>query len=241
MQTTVERCLETGVVTLRFDGDLCRATAPAVRTAIAKAAAECPTAVVVDLSGLSSDDPASFSVFASATFKAESDWGVPLLLYGARPEVCRGIGTYRSFVSLYEDRALAMTAMRAYVPRWVRQRLAPEPGSATAARALVGDACLMWSLPHVRDTARLIVSELASNAILHAGTDFDVTAAHTGRYLRIAVRDGSPAVPRPGPPPEVDHPEPGWGLRVVEAASTHWGTMPLSAGKVVWALLTTVR
>ncbi|BCJ39411.1 ATP-binding protein [Actinoplanes ianthinogenes] len=241
MQTTVERCLETGVVTVRFEGELDRTTAPEVRTALGKAAAECPTAVLVDLSALERVEPASFSVFATATFKAESDWGVPLLLYAARPDVRKDLATYRSFVALYDDRALALAAMRAYVPRWICEHLAPVPGSAAAARGVVGDACLMWGLPRLRDRARLIVSELASNAILHAATDFSVTAVCTGRYLRIAVQDRSSQMPLRMPKPAVDHPQPGWGLRVVEASSTHWGALPLTSGKIVWALLTTGR
>ncbi|WIM93128.1 hypothetical protein ACTOB_005095 [Actinoplanes oblitus] len=237
----VERCLETGVVTVRFQGVLNQSTAPGVHNTLSKLAAECPAAIVVDMSALDQVDKACFSVFATATFKAEQDWGVPLLLYAARPEVSRVIGTYRNFVALYEDRSLALAAVRAHVPRWVRERLAPYPDSVRTARGLIGDACLRWDLPHVRDAARLIVSELASNAVQHTGADFDVTAAYTGRYLRIAVQDRSSARPRRMTGPAAEHLEPGWGLRVVEAASTHWGYLSVPTGKIVWSLLTTDR
>jgi hypothetical protein len=91
----------------------------------------------------------------------------------------------------------------------------------------------------------LVASELAANAIRHAATAFELTAGYTGRYLRIAVRDGSPAMPRTAdlPPPAGDVPPPvsGRGLRLVGATSRYWGTTRIPGGKIVWALLKTNR
>jgi anti-anti-sigma factor len=241
VRTTVEHSVETGVVAIRFDGELSPATVSTVRTALGKAAAECPAAVVVDLSGLEQADRSSLGVFATATCRAEADWGVPILLCAPTPAVCRNLGGYRGFLSLYNDQTLALPTVRACVSRWLWERLTPTPGSAAAARALAGEACLRWNLRHLREPARLIASELASNAIMHAGTNFDVTAAFTGRYLRIAVQDRSTAMPRSiarvasdGSGTEL---APGWGLRAVEAASSRWGATRLPTGKIVWSLV----
>ena len=243
MKTTVEHSAETGVVTVRFVGELSPATVTTVRTTLGKAAAECPAAVVVDLSALEQADRSSLGVFATATCRAEADWGVPILLYAPTPAVCRSLGGYRGFLSLYEDRQLALSTVHACTSRWLWKRLAPVPASAAAARALVGEACLRWDLPHLREPGRLIASELAANAILHAETDFDVTAAHTGRYLRIAVQDRSPAMPRSIPRigPDGSVLAPGWGLRAVEAASSRWGVTRLPTGKIVWSLVAALR
>jgi anti-anti-sigma regulatory factor len=234
MRTTAERSLETGVTTVRLTGDLTRTTMTTVRSAIAKAAAECPTAVVVDLSGLGRKGPVPLSVFASATYQSLVAWGVPVLLCGASPDIHRELRAFRSFIALYDDHWRAVTAVRAYVPRWMRRHLAPVPASAAAARVLLGEACSAWNLDHLRETARLVASELAANAIRHADTDFDVTVSFTGRYLRIAVHDGSVARPRLT---ETPHAESGRGLQIVRAVSTHWGTVRVRGGKIVWALL----
>jgi hypothetical protein len=65
-----------------------------------------------------------------------------------------------------------------------------------------------------------------------------VKLARRSRYLHVAVRDGIPAEP------VLDAPPPGsvrrgHGLVLVESVATHWGTLPTSDGKVVWATLTT--
>jgi len=241
MRTTTERDLDAGVTTVRLYGELTRTTVTTVRAAIGKAAAECPTAVLVDLSGLSPESSAGLTVFAAATYQAQQMWGVPVLLYAAPPQIRGNLRGFRGFVALYEDRWQAATAVRAYLPRWVRQHLPASPSSPATARALVSDACLIWRLPQLRDGARLVISELVSNAVQHAGTDLDVTAAYTGRYLRIAVQDGTRTVPRPidaVPVRSAIMPAgSGRGLRAVDAFSTHWGVTRLPDGKIVWALM----
>jgi anti-sigma regulatory factor (Ser/Thr protein kinase) len=164
-----------------------------------------------------------------------------VLFYAPTPQVRKYLGAFRALVSLYDDRRHALTALHAHVPRWIRQRLMPVPTAAAEARGVLDEACLIWSLGHLRDTARLVASELAANAIRHAATAFELTAGYTGRFLRIAVRDGSPAMPRGGgiPPPDDDlrPPESGRGLCLVEAATANWGATRIPGGKIVWALL----
>ncbi|TDO41968.1 ATP-binding protein [Paractinoplanes brasiliensis] len=243
MRTTTQRDLESGITTVMVSGALTKATKTTIRSAIGKAAAECPAAVVVDLSGLSQSEPGEVLVLPVASHAAQQTWGVPVLLYAAEPCIRRELSAYRMFVALYDDRWQAMTAVRAYVPRWRRQHLAPVPASAAAARALTGEACLAWNLTALRDRARLITSELAANAIQHAATDFEVMVAHTRCYLRIAVQDGSRVLPH-----TIDHNPPtgmivppgsGRGLLIVDASSTHWGATRVPGGKIVWALMRT--
>jgi anti-sigma regulatory factor (Ser/Thr protein kinase) len=87
----------------------------------------------------------------------------------------------------------------------------------------------------LRDDARVVVTELAANAIVHARTPFSVAIHADGTQLRIGVRDrnrGLPALQEPSP-----HRPTGRGLLLVSALATRWGVEPLTDGKVVWAEL----
>lgn len=77
-------------------------------------------------------------------------------------------------------------------------------------------------------------TELASNAVLHARTQFRLTLRSNGfDFLRIEVRDESTRMPSPaGTPPEATS---GRGLAVVSAIAASWGTQRDGDGKVVWA------
>jgi anti-sigma regulatory factor (Ser/Thr protein kinase) len=81
----------------------------------------------------------------------------------------------------------------------------------------------------VLDVAMVVVSELASNAVEHARTPFEV-AVETAPGLRITVADGSPVLParRDAGPLEVS----GRGLMMLEAAG-RWAAEPHGGGKRV--------
>ena len=233
------RDLDTGVTTVRLDGELTFATAPTVRTVLAKCASECPAGVVVDLDALRVANPALLVLFAAAAQRAGAQWGVPLLLCCAQPDVASRISHFRTFTEIYDGPGSAMEALRGWVPRWRHQRFPPVAASAALARRLVAQACTEWGLPGLSEPGMLIVSELVRNAIEHAGTDFDVTVSYTSTFLRIAVQDGGPALP-PWVPDGVPDPvvsERGFGLYIVDAAATAWNTTGIADGKIVWALL----
>jgi anti-sigma regulatory factor (Ser/Thr protein kinase) len=88
--------------------------------------------------------------------------------------------------------------------------------------------------PRLWEATEVIVSELASNAVRHAGTTFKV-ALTMGTEVRIEVADGSPS------PPVLRHAGPadtgGRGLVLVDAYADRWGYDPVATGKVVWAEL----
>ncbi|MEU4689424.1 hypothetical protein [Actinoplanes sp. NPDC023714] len=229
IKTATNRCPDTGITTISLAGELSQSGAETARSVIATAVTECPTAVLVDLSRVSDDDASVLKVFPAITYEAQSTWGVPVLLCEAGPRLSSDFDAVRGGVALYEHRANAVRAVRAYVPRWVTGWFPPVVESAAGARALTADACARWGLMHLRDTAQLVASELAANAVVHARTEFETITAYTGRYLRIAVRDGSPdTVVAAGD---------GRGLRFVEAVGTRWGVTGVPDGKIVWTLL----
>ncbi len=82
------------------------------------------------------------------------------------------------------------------------------------------------------ETAELLTSELATNAVLHARTAFDVIASENNQALRVAVHDGNNRMPVPLAREPWDlH---GRGLSIVELLSDHWGALKTSPGKTVW-------
>ncbi len=103
--------------------------------------------------------------------------------------------------------------------------LALDPDSAAEARRALGEVSDHLT-PRKLEDARLLVSELVTNVIRHAGLDDDdvikLVVVTGDRALRIEVCD-------PGPGFEVSEPQPdparpsGWGLYLVRALSARWG------------------
>lgn len=78
-------------------------------------------------------------------------------------------------------------------PDWSHQTtLVATPVSAPRARAFVCRHLIEHGVAYLADPVRLVVSELATNAILHAPSSFTVTLSGTGRSVRLAVRNESP-------------------------------------------------
>ena len=95
----------------------------------------------------------------------------------------------------------------------------------------------------VRDAA-LVVSELLSNAILHAyplpGERLQVAWAVDGTSVEVAVSDGgSPSVPHAGHPSASS--VSGRGLSIVEHLCQNWGIRTDEVGLTVWAVLPAPR
>ena len=76
------------------------------------------------------------------------------------------------------------------------------------------------------DAVALLVSELTTNAVVHARTPFTVTVSVSIRALRVEVSDESDVPPEPTTY--------GMGLRVTDAVSCAWGWLPTTTGKTIW-------
>ena len=117
-------------------------------------------------------------------------------------------------------------------------RLPAEPTSVPAARTFVTEAMLGQS-PEAIFRAELMVSELATNCVIHAATSFTVTLTIAGRAMRVEVSDDGPGKPAVGSPtPSEPH---GRGLRLVDQLATSWGiaTSKRRPGKTMWFSLLT--
>jgi hypothetical protein len=84
----------------------------------------------------------------------------------------------------------------------------------------------------VCDEAVAMVSELATNAVIHARTPYTVAVSREGDTVRIGVHDLSAVIPRRRAY-GLDATT-GRGLRLVASMSSDWGIEPESNGKVVW-------
>jgi len=149
-------------------------------------------------------------------------------IQGPQPRVCATVPEARIAIAERMSRTDRLQA-----------RLPPRPASVRAARDLVTQACHAWHLPRLLPDTSLIMSELAANAVEHAGTDFIATVTRSSTALHVAVRDGASRFPHPSelrfPDQQIPLLERGRGLGLVHAIAAAWGAMPTRGGKVVWA------
>jgi hypothetical protein len=82
--------------------------------------------------------------------------------------------------------------------------LEPTPRSVQAARRWVVDVCAHLGRPDLEESAALGVSELVSNALLHAAPPLAVRVGGTRGHPRIEVHDGSRTPPTPPVAPAAD-------------------------------------
>jgi anti-sigma regulatory factor (Ser/Thr protein kinase) len=113
------------------------------------------------------------------------------------------------------------------------RRFRCQPSSVTAARRFVRHV-LSDRPPELVEAAELMASELATNCVRHAHTEFELTI-HTQGQIRIEVRDRGEGRPTLLSPAEREIS--GRGLRIVEAMADAWGVIPAANGKAVWFTL----
>ena len=118
------------------------------------------------------------------------------------------------------------------------QRFVADTSSIGRARQLVRDHLEAHGYEgEVLDAAMLVASELATNAVLHAGTDFDLRCV-VNDAVRIEITDQRPegeVIPSEAPPMATG----GRGLRIVEETAARWGVVRRPDGKTVWGELPT--
>lgn len=119
----------------------------------------------------------------------------------------------------------------------VEVTLPGQASSVPSARRFAVRTLEAWGLPAVGWSAAVVVTELASNAVLHARTEFDVAVVRLRDAVRLEVTDRARTAPRPrthGPDATT-----GRGLLLVAELARTWGTQPApdGPGKTVWCEL----
>lgn len=107
--------------------------------------------------------------------------------------------------------------------------------SVSAARGFVGGVLREWGDERVAEEAGLVVTELATNAVIHARSKFSVSVRQSDDVLRVAVTDTSPRSPVARS--RSNQATTGRGMRLVAAFAEVWGVDRHSDGKTVWATL----
>jgi len=107
-----------------------------------------------------------------------------------------------------------------------------EAGSPAAARRFVRDAGRGWGFD--TDDVELVVTELATNVIQHAGSRYSVALSFEGETVTLEVADASGQSPERKTPRVME--SGGRGLLIVDTLSKRWGVRQgHREGKVVWA------
>jgi serine phosphatase RsbU (regulator of sigma subunit)/anti-sigma regulatory factor (Ser/Thr protein kinase) len=118
--------------------------------------------------------------------------------------------------------------------------LPADASAAGRARRVVAAALPGPERQDVRDVAALLVSELVTNAVVHAasGVELQVDVADTTVTVRVRDADTGPLVMRAGGGSELD--EGGRGLLLVDRLADAWGTEHHGGRKTVWFRLGSV-
>lgn len=109
----------------------------------------------------------------------------------------------------------------------------PSPYSLGGVRRFVRRTLSDWDLGEFVGDAELAVSELATNAVSHAVSPFEVSVRRSASSFTLQVRDTNPAQP--------EHREPsvtrsdGRGLGIISVLTEAWGVDADGRGKAVWA------
>ncbi|MBW3640138.1 MAG: SpoIIE family protein phosphatase [Actinobacteria bacterium] len=108
------------------------------------------------------------------------------------------------------------------------------PGTA---RRVVQDALMGGGLEVLLDDALLLVTELVTNSVVHAGTDVELHVDIGVGRARVEVVDrGAGALPNVAGVPGADR-EGGRGIFLLDALAQEWGTRHFAGGKSVWFTL----
>lgn len=105
--------------------------------------------------------------------------------------------------------------------------------SARAARRFMDETLRTWAVEELLDAVNLLVSELVTNAVVHARSEPEVAVVLTSDALRVEVADrgeGSAELKA-----AADFDTSGRGIALVDMMAARWGVDPRAdGGKAVW-------
>ena len=117
----------------------------------------------------------------------------------------------------------------------VAREFAPDPPSVWRARRFLREALREHAGAAAADLAETLLmaaNELATNAVMHARTEFTVRLVVDAGRVRVEVTDENSRVPQPCLAPE--DATSGRGLAIVDGSGLAWGIERHPGGKTVW-------
>ncbi|HUR74679.1 MAG TPA: ATP-binding protein [Sporichthya sp.] len=121
-------------------------------------------------------------------------------------------------------------------PDLLARHFEPQPASVALVRHCLREALddVLTGEPQqeLADSLVLAVNELATNAVMHARTEFTVRLSLANGLLRIEVEDGNPRLGQACLAPA--DATSGRGLAIVEGTGLDWGVERSTGGKIVW-------
>lgn len=197
-----------------------------LRDALWECLAGMPTALLLEVSGLDGGECAAFGWVGELSSQAARWPGIPVYVCGDAARRCSlpGYGSIAEARGVWDD---------AEPDERHSLSLRPVPQAPADAREFVAKVCHGWGIKRPVRLAQILISELVSNAVVHARAGLDVTVRRLGEGIELSVRDDGLAKLPADLPPDPR----GFGLQLVEAMSDAWGSAPTGSGKVVWARL----
>lgn len=217
-------------VVIAIAGELDLASAPSVEAALEALSAEEPQRIVFDVAELTFLDSSGLAVLLGMAQR------MPVSLRNANAVVQR-IVTTTGLTEVLPIEPGPGSSASSTTPERLLLEVHEYPCTARSARDArqMVSTLLAWLSADTAGSVTAMVSELATNALVHARTSFELSVEVSGdRVVRVAVTDGGPGWPTMATPSATElH---GRGLRMVELLSDAWGVHALGdrAGKTVW-------
>jgi anti-sigma regulatory factor (Ser/Thr protein kinase) len=225
------------VVALR--GTLSDASGPALVTGLSDLVRR-RSPVVADVSGLTLAAPGAVSALAEA-FAQAGEWpDVRLALIAPGPAlatvlVSSGVADRVPVYGDEDDAVRHLDTRPALTSAFWHFTVTPR--APATARGHVRRVCRRWDVDDdARESAEIVVTELVTNAVEHAGSASLVEVERRRDAFRLTVRDYDRATLPDATLPDPTSPR-GRGLAMVAAVAQSWGVDAHADGKTVWAEL----
>ncbi len=237
MRISASAVADTRVLTV--DGLLDATTYVSLRDAIVKAALDEPSAVIVDVNGLTVRDDSAWAVFTSARWQVAEWLDIPIGLVcdadqGRNALHRNGITRY---VPVYATVRSAIAQLAAHGLRRYRRRAAASlpavQSSVHRSRDLVAQWLTAWSRTDFIHAVSVVASELVEVVLADAGSDLALRLETTGSTVAVAVQYAGMAEP----PHRESSGDAVSGLDLVAASSRVWGSYVSAAGTTIWAVV----
>jgi hypothetical protein len=223
-------------------GVLALSTAAQLRDTLMVCMGAQPPAVIVDLTRLHVHAQSLLSIFAVVAGRSAEWTGTELVLVSGSPAGRPNVRTaaLSRFVRVFpSQRAAQIAVARTAGRRELRaRRLEAVPTAVPEARRFIRSGCQQWRCG-VADDAESVGAELVGTTVRYDRTAPTVRLELRPHLLTVSVAGRNPGLTLPARETGDVAPERAYGMRIIDALASGWGSVPGPGGKTVWATLLT--